>query len=96
MPAPAETASAKAAVASEVKKELEEPSLDTLYAYATRYVDSYCQKRGLDPANEDRRWNNTWKANVEQAVSDNIDSSEQSYINRMVISKRDYFNLELA
>jgi hypothetical protein len=70
-----------------------EPSLDNLYAHATRYIDLYCHKHGLDPSNESRRWNSTWRSSVEQALSDNVDSSEQSYINRIVVAKRDYFNL---
>ena len=74
----------------------DEPTLDNLYAYATRYVDTYCKQRGMDPNNEARRWNRVWQSNVEQAIADNIDSSEQSYINRVVITKRDYFNLNTA
>jgi len=81
---------------AKAKAELEEPSVDILYAYANKYVDAYCKKRGLDPAAESRKWNNTWKSNVEQSINDNIDSGEQSYINRVVISKRDHFNLENA
>ena len=73
-----------------------EPTLDNLYTYATRYVEMYCQKRGLDPQTEGRRWNRVWQSNVDQAIADNIDSSEQSYINRIVITKRDYFNLNTA
>jgi hypothetical protein len=73
-----------------------EPTLENLYSYATRYVDMYCQKRGLDSLVEARRWNRMWQSNVDQAIADNIDSSEQSYINRIVITKRDYFNLNTA
>lgn len=74
----------------------EDLSLDTLYACATQYIDAYCKKNGLSPASEERKWNKTWHASVEQAISDNIDSTEQSYINRMVLAKRDYFNIEKA
>lgn len=74
----------------------EEPTLDNLYARATQYIDRYCQKRGLDSNSEARRWNAMWRSNVEQAINDNIDSSEQSYINRIVIAKRDYFNMRSA
>jgi len=90
---PAAPAPAAAPVA---RKELEEPTVDTLYTYATRYIDDYCKKKGLDPDAESRKWNRTWKANVDQAINDNIDSGEQSYINRVVISKRDHFNLDNA
>jgi hypothetical protein len=68
-----------------------EPTLDNLYAHAARYIDLYCHKHGLDPASETRRWNNVWRSKLDQAISDNIDSSEQSYINRVVIAKRDCF-----
>jgi hypothetical protein len=73
-----------------------EPTIDNLYQYATRYVELYCTKHGMDPLAEARRWNKVWQAGVEQSISDNIDSSEQSYINRIVIAKRDYFNLATA
>jgi len=74
----------------------EEMSLETLYGCAESYIRSYCKRNNLDTVTEEKKWNRTWKASVEQAVSDNIDSSEQSYINRMVIAKRDYFNIERA
>ncbi|HYG74270.1 MAG TPA: hypothetical protein VEK08_04620 [Planctomycetota bacterium] len=74
----------------------EELSIDTLYACAEKYIETYCKRNNLDPVQEEKKWNRMWKASVEQAISDNIDSSEQSYINRMVIAKRDYFNIERA
>ena len=73
-----------------------EPTLDNLYQCATRYIDLYCNKHGLDPITEARRWNKMWQSSVEQSIADNIDSSEQSYINRTVIAKRDCFNLSTA
>ena len=73
-----------------------EPTLDNLYQCATRYIDLYCTKHGLDPLAETRRWNKTWQSSVEQSIADNIDSGEQSYINRTVIAKRDCFNLATA
>jgi hypothetical protein len=50
---------------------------------------------GLNPAEETRRWTKRWMENVEQAMSDG-DSSEQQYINRVTIAKRDCFNIEKA
>ena len=73
-----------------------QPTLDTLYQLATSYIDSYCKKQGLDPIAENRKWYKKWKSGLDQAVADNIDSGEQSYINRVVIAKRDYFNIERA
>ncbi|HEY3319806.1 MAG TPA: hypothetical protein VGP72_04945 [Planctomycetota bacterium] len=71
-------------------------SLDTLYRHAENYIEAYCRKNGVDPKEEDRKWNNAWRRSVDQAISDNIDSGEQSYINRIVIAKRDYFNIDKA
>ncbi|HYF49401.1 MAG TPA: hypothetical protein VEJ63_08345 [Planctomycetota bacterium] len=95
---PSVTASAPVAepAKAEAPKDIAEPTLDTLYTYASKYVDSYCRKKGLDPDAEAKKWNRNWKANVEQSISDNIDSGEQSYINRVVIAKRDHFTLENA
>ena len=73
---------------------VEEPTLDTLYHCANTYIESYCRKHGLDPVNETNKWDRKWHSGLEQAIADNIDTGEQSYINRMVISKRDYFNVE--
>jgi hypothetical protein len=74
----------------------EELTLDTLYRYAEKYIDSYCRKNKLDPVQEGLKWNRKWKQNVEQAIADNIDTSEQTYINRMVLQKRDCFDIEKA
>jgi hypothetical protein len=71
-------------------------SIETLYECANQYIESYCRKNRLDPVAESRKWNRLWKANVEQSINDNIDSGEQSYINRIVIVKRDCFNIEKA
>lgn len=71
-------------------------SINTLYECANQYIETYCLKNGLNPAAEARKWNRMWQANVEQAINDNIDSGEQSYINRIVIAKRDCFNIEKA
>lgn len=95
-PAKSEVRPVAVVKASTPEPAADEPTLENLYNYASRYVDTYCKQRGLDPANETRRWNRVWQSNVEQAIADNIDSSEQSYINRVVITKRDYFNLNTA
>lgn len=73
----------------------EDLSLDLLYALSTKYVDAYCMKKGLNPADETKRWMKRWMDNVEQAMYDG-DSSEQQYINRVTIAKRDCFNIEKA
>lgn len=74
----------------------EDPTLETLYVCATQYIEAYCRKRGLDPSVEGKRWHDRWRANLDQAVAENIDSGEQSYINRVVLTKRDYFDLDRA
>jgi len=70
-------------------------SLDLLYALSAKYVDAYSAKKGLNPGDENKRWMKRWMDNVEQAMDDG-DSSEQQYINRVTISKRDCFNIEKA
>ena len=74
----------------------EDLTLDTLYNYAERYIESYCGKRSLDTAAEAKKWETKWKQGLEQAMKDNTDNDEQSYINRVVIMKRDCFDLEKA
>jgi len=74
----------------------EDLSLDTLYRYAERYVESYCKKNSLDAPVEMKQWNERWKQRVEQAIADGTDSSEQTFINRTVVAKRNCFDLEKA
>jgi len=74
----------------------EDLTLETLYSYAEKYVESYCAKRSLDAAAETKKWSANWRESVEQAMQDNTDSDEQSYINRMAITKRDCFDIEKA
>jgi hypothetical protein len=74
----------------------EDLTLDTLYNYAEKYVNSYCRKNNLDPVLEQNRWLANWKRGLDQAIKDEIDSGEQSYINRIVLIKRDCFDLEKA
>jgi hypothetical protein len=87
----------KASFIQETKSPAQEDlTLDTLYKYAERYIESYCAKRSLDGAAEAKKWDTKWKQGLEQAMKDNTDNDEQSYINRMVIMKRDCFDLEKA
>jgi hypothetical protein len=71
-------------------------TLDNLYKYAEHYVESYCSKRSLNAALEAKKWETRWKQGLEQAMRDNTDNDEQSYINRVVVTKRDCFDLEKA
>jgi len=73
----------------------EDISLDSFYALMTKYIDAYSSKKGLNPTEENKRWMKRWMDNVEQAMADG-DSSEQQYINRVTIAKRDCFNIEKA
>jgi hypothetical protein len=74
--------------------DLENPTIETLYTSAEKYIESYCVLHKLNPQVEAKKWNKDWCLKVEQAMIDDIDSSEQSFINRQVITKRDYFRLE--
>ncbi|HYF52245.1 MAG TPA: hypothetical protein VEJ63_22750 [Planctomycetota bacterium] len=89
--APAEKTSLKTPALRE-----EDLTLDTLYKYAEGYIHSYCKKNNLDPAAETKKWNERWKQRVEQSIADGTDSSEQTFINRTVVAKRSYFDLEKA
>lgn len=71
-------------------------SLELLYEHAEMYVAAYCEQKGLDPKAEEKKWLKKWQESCQQAISDNTDSSEQSYINRMVLQKRDCFDTEKA
>lgn len=90
-----------APVTSEKKKETpkEEPktlTVDDLYAAAEKYLEAYCKKSNLDPQKEKEAWNKKWKQRLDQAVTDNVASDEQGYINRVVVDKRDCFDIEQA
>lgn len=73
----------------------EDLCLEQFYALMSKYVDAYSVKKGLNPAEENKRWMKRWMDNVEQAMNDG-DSSEQQFINRVTIAKRDCFNIEKA
>jgi len=74
----------------------DELTLDTLYRYAEKYIESYCRKNGLDVAAEGERWNKKWQRSLDQAMADNTDSGEQSFINRVAVEKRTCFDIEKA
>lgn len=74
----------------------EELTLDTLYKYAERYIESYCAKNSLNNVEEARRWNSKWRKAVDQAIADNTDYDEQTFINRVAITKRECFDIEKA
>jgi len=74
----------------------EDINIDTLYRYAEKYIEAYCKKNALDPIAENKKWQDKWRRNLEQSITDQIDHDEQSYINRVVIAKRDCFDLEKA
>lgn len=83
---------------SEFKADFREEDLnmDTLYRYAEKYIDSYCKKNSLDSSRETTKWTKNWQQGLSQAMNDNTDTNEQSYINRVVIQKRNCFDLEKA
>lgn len=102
-PAPAKLPEAPQAIKASYVPETKSPALreedltlDTLYKYAERYIASYCAKRSLDVVGEAAKWETKWKQGLDQAMKDNIDNDEQSYINRVVVAKRDCFDLERA
>jgi hypothetical protein len=72
----------------------DELCLDVFYLLCKKYVDAYCVKKGLNPQDEHAKWIKKWNSHLEQALQDGSDSSEQQFINRQTISKRDCFNIE--
>jgi|GEM_PF-4003868 len=70
-----------------------EPSLEKVYESAEKYIVAYCRKQNLDPNKEAVRWHAKWRENVDQAISDKSASSEQSYINSLVLANRANFNM---
>lgn len=92
---PPQPASAEKKTETRVIKD-EELTLDTLYKYAEGYVDSYCRKNNVDGKAEAAKWNRQWQLNVQQAVVDGTDTSEQTYIDRIVVQKRNCFDIEKA
>jgi hypothetical protein len=83
-------------VAQKLNVRDEDLTLETLYDYAEKYIESYCQKNNLDVSSESTKWMKRWNQGVEQAIRDNTDSDEQSYINRVTITKRECFDIEKA
>lgn len=72
------------------------PTVEDLYVHAESYIESYCKQRGLDSKTERERWTVKWESSLKQAAEDNPSMDEQSYINRTVVDKRDYFDTAKA
>lgn len=96
VPGPASTLAPEKKVEAQPAFRDDELTLDTLYCYAEKYIESYCKKNGLDVAAERERWNKKWQRSLDQAIADNTDSSEQSFINRVAVEKRTCFDIEKA
>lgn len=99
-PAPAPTTTPKAETktvpASLETKERSEAKaevidIDSLYANAERYIESYCKKTGLDPIAEQSKWDAAWKGRVATAVNDG--GTEQSLMDRTIVDSRACFDL---
>jgi cytoskeletal protein RodZ len=73
-----------------------EVNYETLYSNAERYIESYCKKNNLDANAESKKWLTKWNSQVETAVRDGMVTDEQAYINRIVVDKRDCFDLNAA
>lgn len=72
----------------------QEVTLEALYGSAERYIEAFCRKKGLDAQAENRKWLRRWTSSLTQAIKDDTDGSEQSYINRILLAKRDCFNMD--
>lgn len=71
-------------------------TIDDLYAAAEKYLDVHCRKNSMDPQKEREKWEKKWRDDLNQAVADNSATDEQNYINRVVVEKRDCFDIEKA
>ena len=91
-PAPKPPDAAKA----EAPKPARPLTLDDLYAAAEKYIEGFCKKRGLDPAKEREAWLKRWQDSVTQAALDHTAESEQAYIDRVIVEKRDCLDVERA
>lgn len=74
----------------------EDLTLETLYQYAEKYIDSYCRAKHLDSAAEAARWNREWQQGMETAITDGSIHDEQGYMDRVIVNKRSCLDLERA
>lgn len=81
---------------TDVTFKTEDLTIETLFQYAERYIDSYCLVKHLDPSVEAVRWNREWRQKLETAIADGSVNDEQGYMNRVIVEKRDCLNLEQA
>ncbi|MCW8130717.1 MAG: hypothetical protein KIS92_10235 [Planctomycetota bacterium] len=65
-------------------------TIDDLYPVAERFVTEFCKKNNLDGAAETRKWMESWNSRVRE------EGDEQRLANRVLIEKRDCFNVEKA
>jgi len=65
-------------------------TMDDLYPLIDRFVAEHCKKNNLDPAVEDKRWQDAWNTRVKE------EGDEQRLANRVLIEKRESFNVEKA
>jgi hypothetical protein len=93
---PEAESSSRAPVVLVSEARAEEVTVETLYSEAEKYVAAYCQKNGLDPVVENKKWLKKWLARCNQSIKDGSDNGEQSFINRVVVDNKDYFNIEKA
>lgn len=74
-------------VATEDKAQL---TIDDLYPIAERFVNEYYKKNNLDQTVETRKWMDNWNSRVRE------EGDEQRLANRVLIEKREGFNVEKA
>ncbi|MBI3832517.1 MAG: hypothetical protein HY291_23545 [Planctomycetes bacterium] len=65
-------------------------TINDLFPIAERFVGDYCKKCNLDVAAEDRKWMDAWNSRVKE------EGDEQVLANRVLIEKRESFNVEKA
>ena len=64
--------------------------ISDLYPFAEQFILDWCKKNSLDPKLEEKRWIEQWNSRVKE------DGDEQRLANRVLIEKRDGFNVEKA
>lgn len=74
-------------VATEDKAQI---TINDLYPVAERFVNEYCKKSNLDSAAEEKKWMDAWNTRVKE------EGDEQILANRVLIEKRESFNVEKA
>lgn len=69
--------------------------IEDLYGLADKFISCYCMCRSIDETEFRSKWLKKYTNGLDTAMMDD-NTTEQSYINRLVIAKRGCFNLDKA